>query len=748
MRHTGVLTAWLILVLAGTVAVGSSTVAAAGDHPRTTTAASSCVLGCENPSWSHRNLIDSNNGSAWSSTYHATADGYEWFAFWFDGFRGTDYLRLVPRTYLGANYCVPESVTIYYSANGQWNYTGVSVNLSADMAQDGYTIPFPRVSTNGLLVVTNRLRPDPYGGYYFQLAEAFAGITGPTPLPPRRHLDPLAPRVDNVTINLGTPISPVMYRASGFVGTLPPAKASPDDMFIPLKPQLWRSNAYDIWSDPSNVARLNTLGARIQDIPSSTYVWLHGDQFPMSDSDFAEWNTRLTAEVQAAPQIALEWDLLNEPDLFYFSKQPPAMTELYRAWREAYQIVRPKAWSGSVKASPATASASASFGEAYLPTLAIDGNLSTCWNSGGFAPQWIDIDLCIPQYLVSLRLLPNQYPVTGNATHQIQVASVASPTSTDYTTVATLRQSFTSGQWVEVRLGSPCPNVRHIRIYTTASGSWVSWLEIEAYVATFQTPRPNDKIVGPSFGHYDATQLAAFLVYARDNGVLPDRLSWHENSEDDSASKVERHVSEMESWMQSNLCRILPIDINEYTPGGRDDSPGTVVHFMAKMERARVGGAHACWGDTPYQHCADRSFNGLLAPDCPQGRSTWWVYRHYADMAGPDMSGQILSSSWSGTGQVDAVASWDGSTLQILFGWDTVGPATAPGQPASITLTGLNPAWRTAQISLRYLSASPLCPAPNVYQTSTVDLPNGPLVIYLPPSQAWDAYYYRITFSP
>ena len=157
--------------------VGSPSGVDARDHPRKAAAASSCVFGCENPRWSHRSLVDSSYEAVWSSVSHSTADGYEWFAFWFDGAHDTDYVRLIPRTHLDRTYCVPEFVTIYYSANGQWVPTGVSVNLSADSPLTGITIRIPRVRTDGILVVTNRLRAGPSGGYYFQMAEAYAGIT-------------------------------------------------------------------------------------------------------------------------------------------------------------------------------------------------------------------------------------------------------------------------------------------------------------------------------------------------------------------------------------------------------------------------------------------------------------------------------------------------------------------------------------------------------------------------------------------
>ncbi|MFM8175469.1 MAG: discoidin domain-containing protein, partial [Pirellulaceae bacterium] len=50
--------------------------------------------------------------------------------------------------------------------------------------------------------------------------------------------------------------------------------------------------------------------------------------------------------------------------------------------------------------------------------LAFDGNFSNLWNSNGFAPAWIEVDLGSVYSLEEFRLRVDQTP-SGNTTHQI-----------------------------------------------------------------------------------------------------------------------------------------------------------------------------------------------------------------------------------------------------------------------------------------------------------------------------------------
>lgn len=150
-------------------------------HPRTSTAASSCVGGCSS-GWTHARLIDSNHGTIWSSNVHTNPNSYEWFAFWFDTYRNTDFVKLVPRLVNGQAIHVPERVNIYYSANGNWNFIKtVDLPETIDVPNlGGYAITFNPVNTNGILITSDRLRPDNNGYYYFQMGEAYAGLAQPS----------------------------------------------------------------------------------------------------------------------------------------------------------------------------------------------------------------------------------------------------------------------------------------------------------------------------------------------------------------------------------------------------------------------------------------------------------------------------------------------------------------------------------------------------------------------------------------
>src|SRR2546430_16239080 len=44
------------------------------------------------------------------------------------------------------------------------------------------------------------------------------------------------------------------------------------------------------------------------------------------------------------------------------------------------------------------------------PSLAVDGSLSTMWNSGGYAPQWIQLDLGQSSIISQIRLNVAQSP--------------------------------------------------------------------------------------------------------------------------------------------------------------------------------------------------------------------------------------------------------------------------------------------------------------------------------------------------
>jgi F5/8 type C domain len=124
----------------------------------------------------------------------------------------------------------------------------------------------------------------------------------------------------------------------------------------------------------------------------------------------------------------------------------------------------------------ASASSSAS---GNPPAYAVDGNPNTVWNSGGYAPAWIELDLKHTVSLAKVRLMVAQDP-TGPTTHQLYFGPSPAPTAL----IATLSGSTTDMQWLDVDVPGQ-PSGRYLRVTTTASPSWVAWREI---VAVLQPP--------------------------------------------------------------------------------------------------------------------------------------------------------------------------------------------------------------------------------------------------------------------
>jgi hypothetical protein len=122
---------------------------------------------------------------------------------------------------------------------------------------------------------------------------------------------------------------------------------------------------------------------------------------------------------------------------------------------------------------PTATTASGSTGT-DLPPRAVDGNLTTTWNAGVFAPAWIQLDLGKPASISKVRLNLSQVPA-GPSTHEIS----GGPTPEALTPIGTLDGITADNQWLE--LVAPATNVRYLKITTTKSPSWVSWREIEVY---------------------------------------------------------------------------------------------------------------------------------------------------------------------------------------------------------------------------------------------------------------------------
>jgi len=106
------------------------------------------------------------------------------------------------------------------------------------------------------------------------------------------------------------------------------------------------------------------------------------------------------------------------------------------------------------------------------PHLAIDGTMRQ-WTSGGFPPQWIEVDLTSPLEISLVRLTVGQSP-DGPTVHEVWIRAPGK----DYAMVHQFKGTTKDNQILEYRPGAGVV-AASVKIVTTASPSWVGWREIE-----------------------------------------------------------------------------------------------------------------------------------------------------------------------------------------------------------------------------------------------------------------------------
>ncbi|CAF2124413.1 unnamed protein product, partial [Rotaria magnacalcarata] len=92
------------------------------------------------------------------------------------------------------------------------------------------------------------------------------------------------------------------------------------------------------------------------------------------------------------------------------------------------------------------------------------------FNSGGFAPQYIEIDLPSTYSISSVCLSVGQLP-NGVTLHEIYMGA----TSSSLSLVTTLNGYTYSGEWLNTTYSPMLSGISAIRVSTVSSPSWVAW---------------------------------------------------------------------------------------------------------------------------------------------------------------------------------------------------------------------------------------------------------------------------------
>jgi hypothetical protein len=166
------------------------------------------------------------------------------------------------------------------------------------------------------------------------------------------------------------------------------------------------------------------------------------------------------------------------------------------------------------------------------------------------------------------------------------------------------------------------------------------------------------RIAGPNFSGYRSADLRTFLTFARDNGVLPDVMTWHELGNDFFTSWQD-HFNDYRSIETSLGISPRPITINEYGRSSGDlGVPGNLVQYVAKFEASKVDACLAYWTTAG-------GLNDLVTHN-NQATGGWWLYKWYGEMTG----NTVAVTPPAATGSLQGLAALDGTKKQarVVFG--------------------------------------------------------------------------------
>lgn len=141
---------------------------------------------------------------------------------------------------------------------------------------------------------------------------------------------------------------------------------------------------------------------------------------------------------------------------------------------------------------------------------AVDGSCSSSWNSGWFAPQYIEIDLLSNYTINNINIIFDMTP-DGNVNHEI----LTSPDMVTWTIVEVITGFYVTEQIIErCYSSSPLTNVRGVRINSISSPSWIAIYELGIYTLSAPT-NPTITANGPLiFCQGDSVTLTSSTAFA------------------------------------------------------------------------------------------------------------------------------------------------------------------------------------------------------------------------------------------
>jgi hypothetical protein len=247
---------------------------------------------------------------------------------------------------------------------------------------------------------------------------------------------------------------------------------------------------------------------------------------------------------------------------------------------------------------------------------------------------------------------------------------------------------------------------------------------------TIRAADPSAQIAGPNYSVYNNSAYKSFLSFAKDNGVLPNLITWHELTASTFDADWYNHVNDFRADEKSLGISQIPIDIDEYGQESDMGVPGRMIQYLARFDADRVEGDMSSW-------FANEPLGRLLNANL-QKTSGWYLYYWYGQQNGN--SAQVTPPS--GTGALQAVASLASSkkSAAVIIGGSSGSnnitfsgfSSTSFGSSVSVTISTLDN------------SGDNKSNGPSVTSTSTGHVSDGTLTVTVPNMSSDNVYLVQL----
>lgn len=256
------------------------------------------------------------------------------------------------------------------------------------------------------------------------------------------------------------------------------------------------------------------------------------------------------------------------------------------------------------------------------------------------------------------------------------------------------------------------------------------------------------QIAGPSLSRFDAQKIDSYVQYFHDHNLPLTALTWHEFRQDLLLPRMSDDIKLIRSKFirredtTGSARNSKEIIIGECVPEVAQFRPASNLAYLHYMEAASVDySARGCWNEsTGINNCWNCTLEGLLTPDTFRPRTTWWLYKLYADGVNSRVG------SCSNDPRVVVLASGTDSGFQALIGYCGEQQICPAQKTITITLRGIPFVNGQGQdfdlLSIPNLNESALAKPVYIARLSAKPL-NGVIRLKLPKLKLFDVYVLR-----